>query len=158
MMDLEKRVGEIEQRLDELPVRFGDGDDSGFQAPAHFRVQSQGDDHVVAWRVKTDGTLINEDVLLAKPPSLRKTEYEAEVDGTITWSSVSVFQRTATDSADGSTEDQVIIPKYLPMSGAFDGAMVLAIRGISGGTQVTVGGNKLVWEIVDPRAFAEMSG
>ncbi len=128
----------------------------------HFRVQAEHFNYVDGAKLDDDGTIAlnqqNEPVLvkLAKPPTLRRSEYNNEVDGTITWAHVGVNQRVATDSSDGETEDQVIISRYLLPVGAFQGSLVLAMSGINNGTMVTVFGNPLVWQIVDARAFAKV--
>ena len=127
----------------------------------HFRVQTEYADYVIAREaIGTDGLQIGDtDVKLAKPPELRQTEYEQEVDGTITWAKTSVNERTATDSSDDSTEDQVIVPAFLTPDlngdGDFKGRLVLAVRGIANGTLVDVDGEKVFWQIISAAAWAK---
>lgn len=140
----------------------------GIQA-AHFRVRSSHANYVRGWRITNEDTgvpgqfadewLIAEDVPLAKPPSLRKKEYEAELWGLVTWAFAGADKRTAMDGTD--TEEQLIIPRLLEPQGTFLGKNVFAVKGIMSGTGVSpvdLGGPELVpveWEIVGQFAFTK---
>jgi hypothetical protein len=136
---------------------------------AHFRVREEYADYCVGWKVQInpdngEERLIAEPTYLAKPPSLRQSEYINEVYNTYTWTPVAVNERRSTNSADGSTEAQVEVPHYLlpdpnGPNGPFEGSLVTAVKGIRGGTLVAVyvagPPQWCEWEIVDPRAFAK---
>ena len=138
------------------------GHDVSAPSLAHFCVQSESDDYlnckrITEWDSATNRpkTLSDETTKIAKPPLLRQSIYTQEVNGTITWIRNSINTRTATDSSDLSTESQIIIPRYLVPSGDCKGSVVLAVRGISGGTGVWISGEQLVWQAIDARAWAE---
>jgi len=111
---------------------------AGLEA-VRMRVQSVSDDHLVCrpWR---GGDISAVDILVAKPWELRKTGWDGETIGGITYTYSSGTARSATDGVD--TENQVIGPPYTLSGGYVD---LVAIRNVQGGTDVTVAGKAVEW-------------
>lgn len=89
------------------------------------------------WDGETE-TLGATDVLVAKPPLLRRSMFDGTVYNGIEYGYTSAVQRIAT--AGGLDELQRIIPEYVL------GDLIYAVRGIIGGDPVIVDNVRLVWE------------
>ena len=77
------------------------------------------DDYLTCRPLNIEGA--DNDIYVAKPWNLRKTPFDTltmpNQDGTLmsfAYSTVSTQARTVTDTTDDSTEDQVIVPAYVP--------------------------------------------
>lgn len=106
---------------------------------ARFRVQSVGDDHLVC-RTWDGATLGAVDINVAKPAELRRTGWHGATLGGITYTYSSGSARSATDGVD--SEDQVIGPAYTLSGGSVE---IVAIRGVQGGTGVSVADVEVQW-------------
>jgi hypothetical protein len=92
------------------------------------------------------------DILVAKPPDLRKTGWDGATVNGRSYVYASASERTSTLVADGSTEVQLVTPDY------YVGAEIRAECDIRGGTGLLDGDGKLiVWEDVNRagRAWSE---
>jgi hypothetical protein len=134
-----------------LPADVRAGQNAGvtFQ---QFAVQSVEGDYLVCHAITLDadgeqaeGT---QDIYVAKPWLLRTSITERTTsDGVIMYTYASHVERTAI--LDAETETQRITPDYAV------GDLILAVRGIVGGTQVQVDGVPLQYMDITPRAWAK---
>lgn len=117
-----------------------------------FTVQSVEEDFLVCYAITVDanGEMVEgtQEIKIAKPYLLRASITQRETsDGVVTYVYASATQRTATLGAESET--QKITPDYAV------GDVILAVRGIVGGTQVKVDGVPLQWMDITPRAWAK---
>jgi hypothetical protein len=134
-----------------LPADVRPGRNAGVTIQ-QFAVQSVEGDYLVchAITLDADGDLLEgtQDINVAKPYLLRRSiTSRTTSDGLITYSYTSDTQRTAT--LDATSETQKITPDYAV------GDLILAVRGIVGGTQVKVDGVPLQYMDITPRAWAK---
>ncbi|NRA58251.1 MAG: hypothetical protein HRU13_09095 [Phycisphaerales bacterium] len=105
---------------------------------AAFEIVRALGDYLVCKVVLETGEAGTATVNVAKPWQLRRTPFDGQTVNGIAYAYTGDNARTGTDSED-NTEDQQVTPDY------FAGARILAIRGITGGTGVSVvqeqGGN-----------------
>lgn len=81
-------------------------------------------------------------IAVAKPYLLRRTTWDTEANGGdaesrngVTYEYTSGYERTATITATGQEEDQIIVPSYQA------GDVIYAVRGVMGGTGVEIDNN-----------------
>ena len=125
--------------------RWGEGQ---FWNCRPFRVVSCDDEyltcHVYDWT--TEGAT---SIYVAKPPALRKSQYNGITRNSITYTYVSAQQRTASDGTNSQTE--VIVPSYQ------DDDVIFAMRADTG--VFDSGGAPVVWQDINDwgRAWAEQA-
>lgn len=104
---------------------------------AMYRFKSMASNHIICrtWDGSTEGT---EDVLIAKPYLLRRTPFDGETRGFVTYAYNSDITRTAWDDPE-DIDNQVISPAYVIND------IIYATRSIEGGTAVTVTAETIEW-------------
>ena len=134
-----------------LPTDIRPGQKAGvtFQ---QFAIQEVDGDYLVCHAITLDpnGEMLEgtQDIKVAKPYLLRTSVTERTTsDGVVTYTYASTTERTAT--LDATSETQKITPDYAV------GDVILAVRGIVGGTQVKVDDVPLQWMDLTPRAWAK---
>ena len=135
-----------------LPADVRPGQKAGvtFQ---QFAVQEVKGDYLIchAITLDTDGDMLEgtQDINIAKPYLLRRSITSRTTSiGVVTYTYASDTERTATQGA--TSETQKITPEY-----AIDD-LILAVRGIVGGTQVKVDNVPLQWMDLTSRAWAKV--
>jgi len=96
-----------------------------------FRVKSVEVDYLICrtWNGKTEGSI---DVKIALPPLLRRSPFDLTVAGRdgFTYVYLSNTERTSTKTADATTEEQEIIPRYVVND------IIIAVKSVAGSTGV----------------------
>lgn len=96
-----------------------------------FRVYEVHDDYLLCRIINGDGSAGTTPINVAKYPEVQKSEYDGysvldPVDGSTTWTFTysDAQERSASDGSD--SEDQVIVPRYVPKSASWPGSRIMA--------------------------------
>lgn len=141
-----------EMRSGATLVRPAKAPDVSLARRVQMRIKNTSDypDHLVCrkWDGTTEGTV---DINVAKPWFLRRTPFDGQTRAGVTYTYTSHVQRTADDGS--GTETQVINPSFVLND------VIYVVRDIEGGTDVTEGGEPVVWLAeYAGRAWAKQTG
>lgn len=117
-------------------------------AAKQFRVVSAHGDYLIC-NPQDGQSFTSDQVIVAKPYLLRRTEFEANGRNGITYEYTDDTQRTA-DDGDGTTETQHITPAYV------EGDIIYAIRNFSGALMINDNSQEAAWVDIncDGRSWA----
>jgi hypothetical protein len=113
---------------------------------ALFRVKSESGDYLTCrtWHAFTESEG-PADVYVAKPYILQRTPFDGVTitypSGNITYTYTQDYERSANDGTD--TKTQVVTPRY------YVNEVIVAARGIAGGTGITVSESNVVWQDIN---------
>lgn len=105
-------------------------------------------DNYLECKREEGGSLVGDAFNVAKYPEVQKQEYDGKTltdptNGAVTWTFAYTGGQTRTvTNQDSDTEDQVIVPRYIPATGSWLGSRIIAVPSQSvvpgdGGADVT---------------------
>ncbi len=128
----------------------------------HFRVVSTHDDYLTCrLHLSASDETLSDDIAVAKPWHMRQSVFDGNTitydDGSsYSYSYTSASARTVTDTSDSTTQDQVLVPDYIP--GVSAGEIIIAVSGNTGLTDSN--GDPITWTELNnaPRGWIEDPG